>query len=177
VNKVRCSTCGSEHDLSHIEPSFRRPDAYSAVPPEERPRRINESDEACLIVTADGQDLACFIRAILKIPIIDERKSIGWGLWVEVDQESYWRVASVWDDPNQSAEPPFACTVANEIPGYPSTRGLPGIIQLTGPHLRPLLTLTAESSHPFALETQVGVQFERALEWRSWFVHPSPGAA
>jgi hypothetical protein len=173
MSKVGCSTCGSEHDLGNIEPSFRRPDAYFAVPSEERQRRINESDEACLIASADGQDLACFIRAILKVPITDERASIGWGLWVEVDHQAYWRVASVWDDPNQSAEPPFACTVANDIPGYPSTRGLPGIIQLTGPHLRPSLTLTPNSSHPFAVETHAGVQFGRALEWRSWFVHPA----
>jgi hypothetical protein len=172
MSKVRCSTCGDEHDLDQIEPSFRRPDAYFAVPPEERQRRVNDSDEACLIASADGQHLACFIRAILKVPITDERKAIGWGLWVEVDDQAYWRVASVWDDPNQSAEPPFACTVANDIPGYPSTRGLPGVIQLTSPRLRPSLTPTPDSAHPFAVETRTGVRFERALEWRSRFVHP-----
>ena len=174
MSKVRCSICGNEHDLGNIEPSFRRPDAYFAVPPEQRQRRINETDDACLIASADGHDLACFIRAVLKVPIIDQSRPIGWGLWVEVDHEAYWRVASVSDDPNQHTEPPFACTVANDIPRYPSTRGLPGVIQLAGPRLRPLLTLTPESSHPFAVETHAGVQSARALEWRSWFVHPLP---
>ncbi|HWN13478.1 MAG TPA: DUF2199 domain-containing protein [Candidatus Dormibacteraeota bacterium] len=171
ISRVRCSICGAEHDLGQIEPSFRRPDAYFAVPPEKRQGRINGSDEACLIASADGQDLACFVRVILKVPIIDERRSIGWGLWVEVDQEAYWRIATVWNDPNQSAEPPFACTVANDIRGYPSTRGLPGIIQLVGRQLRPSLALAPDSTHPFATEVRAGVPFERALEWRTWVLH------
>jgi hypothetical protein len=172
MSKVRCSACGREHDLSQIEPAFRRPDAYFAVPREERERRINDNDETCLITSTDGRDLACFVRAILKVPIRDVGTTIGWGLWVEIDHEAYWRVAAVWDDPNQSEEPPFACTVANDIPGYPSTRGLPGVIRLTGPHSRPSLTLAPDSAHPFAVETHTGVHFERALEWRAWFVHP-----
>jgi hypothetical protein len=171
VSKVRCGVCGGEHDLGRIEPSFRRPDAYFAVPPEKRRGRINESDEACLIASADGQDLACFVRAILKVPILDEGKSIGWGLWVEVDDQVYGRITSVWDDPDQGSEPPFACTVANDIPNHASTRGLPGTLQLIGPRMRPSLTLSPDSAHAFAVEARAGVPFEQALEWRSWAVH------
>lgn len=99
VRIVRCSRCGKEHDLGQIEPSFSRPDAYFSVPSAERERRINESDDACLITSQDGQHLACFIRAVLYVPILGEETTIGWGLWVEVNHRAYWRVGSVWMTP------------------------------------------------------------------------------
>jgi hypothetical protein len=69
MSKVRCSKCGKEHVLDHIEPSFKRPAAYLTVPTAERERRITESDDACMITSQDGQHLACFIRAVLYVPI------------------------------------------------------------------------------------------------------------
>jgi hypothetical protein len=170
--KARCSTCGKEHDLGEIEPSFARPDAFFKVPADKRSGRINHSDNACLISSEDGQHLSCFIRAVLRVPIKGENKRIGWGLWVEVSDQAYWRIGTLWDDPKQETEPPFPCTVANDIPNYPSTRGLPGTIQLTGLRTRPSLFLASDSEHPFAVEARTGVYFERSLEWRSWFVHP-----
>jgi hypothetical protein len=171
MTKIRCSQCGREHDLDRIEPAFRRPDAYFAVPREERHRRISDSDNACLITTEDGQELACFVRAVLHVPIRDEGSRIGWGLWVQIDDQAYWRIASVWDDHDQAAEPPFPCMVANDIPTYPSTRGLRGAIQLTDPDTRPSLTLASDCEHAFAVEARTGVLAGRALEWRSWFAH------
>ena len=171
MTKIPCSECGRAHDLGRIEPAFGRPDAYFAVPREARQRRISDSDNACLIASEDGQELACFVRAVLHIPIRDEGTRIGWGLWVQVDDQAYWRIADVWDDPNQAAEPPFPCTIANDVPNYASTRGLPGVIRLTDPRTRPALTLAWDSEHAFAIEARTGVLSERALEWRLWSVH------
>ena len=36
LDRIRCATCGEEHDLSDMEPTFARPDALIAVPVEER---------------------------------------------------------------------------------------------------------------------------------------------
>jgi len=171
--KVRCDKCGEEHDLGGIEPSFARPDAFFTVPADERSRRINHNDDTCLISSDGGQRLSCFLRAVLRVPIKGEHATIGWGLWVEVSDQAYSRVSTLWDDPNQSSEPPFPCTVANDIPNYPSTRGLPGTMQLTGLQTRPALVLAADSEHPFAVEARTGVYLERSLEWRAWFVHSS----
>ena len=96
---------------------------------------------------------------------------IGWGFWVQIDDRAYWRIVTLWDDPGQAAEPPFPCTIANDVPNYPGTRGLPGVIRLTGPDTRPSLTLAADCEHAFAVEARTGVAAERALVWRSWFVH------
>ena len=171
MTAIRCGTCGEEHDLSGIEPSFTRPDAVFAVPPDQRGRRINADNDTCLISSEDGQGLACFLRAVLRVPIQGAGTTIGWGLWVEVSDDTYWRVSAVWNEADQNQEPPFPCTVANEIPNYPSTRGLPGTMRLTGVRTRPSLVLAADSQHPFAVEARTGVPLERSLEWRSWAVH------
>ena len=171
MTAIRCRTCGEEHDLSRIEPSFTRPDAFFAVPPDQRDRRINADSDTCLISSEDGQTLACFIRAVLRVPIQGAGATIGWGLWVEVSDQTYGHVSAVWNEPAQIQEPPFPCTVANEIPNYQSTRGLPGTMRLTGIHTRPALVLAADSQHPFAVEARTGVPLERSLEWRSWAVH------
>lgn len=167
---ARCATCGRVHDLQHIEPSFRRPDAFFEVEAEARARRISDSDNACLITSPDGRELRCFVRTVLYVPIRGEAKPIGWGLWAEVEAPTYHRIGDLWDDPDQGAEPPLACTLANALPNYPSTLGLPGALQLRSPTLRPALTLSP-SGHPFAVEANAGVPFERALEWRAWAVH------
>jgi len=170
--RARCAKCGQEHDVQAIEPSFRRPDAFFDVPAADRERRITQSDDACLIVSPDGRELRCFARTILYVPIHGEDKPIGWGLWVEIEPAAYHRIGELWDDPDQGAEPPMACTLANVVPDYPSTLGLPGALQLRSPTLRPSLRLSPDSRHPFAVDANAGVPFERALEWRSWFAHP-----
>ena len=170
--KVRCSKCGAEHDLSGIEPTFKRPDAFIGVPAAERERRVSHSDDTCLITSVDGKDLTCFLRVMLRVPIRGESRPIGWGLWVEVDAQTYWRVSELWNDEDQNAEPPFTCALANEIPNYPSTLGLPAMMRLERPGVRPSVVLAPGSDHPFALEARMDVHLERALEWRLWSVHP-----
>ena len=170
--KVRCSKCGDEHDLRGIEPTFNRPDAFLAVPASERDKRVSHNDDGCLIASIDGKSLTCFFRVVLYVPVRGESRPIGWGLWVEVDAPTYWRVGDLEDDENQAAEPPFACALANEIPNYPGTLGLPAIMKLEKPGVRPTVVLSPECDHPFALEARAGVSFERALEWRLSSVHP-----
>ena len=83
MSKVRCSKCGGEHDLSQVEPTFNRPDAFFRVPVGERERRVSHSDDGCLIASPDGKDLACFFRVVLPVPVKGEARPIGWWLWVE----------------------------------------------------------------------------------------------
>jgi hypothetical protein len=170
--KVRCSKCGAEHDLSGIEPAFERPDAFFDVPASERDRRVSHDDDTCLIASIDGEELTCFLRVVLPVPIKGEARLIAWGLWVEVDAPTYQRIVELWNDENQDAETPFACALANEIPNYPSTLGLPATMSLRKPGVRPTVILAPDSDHAFAHETRTGVHFERALEWRLWSVHP-----
>ena len=93
------------------------------------------------------------------------------GVWAEVSQPVYQRVMDLWDEAGQAEEPPLAGRLANELPDYPSTLGLPGSIHLLGPSTAPEFRFPGELDHPLAREQQSGVYPERALEWVARFVH------
>ena len=81
----------SEHDLSRIEPAFWRPDAYFAVPPEARPRRISDSDGACLISSEDGQTLAADCEHAFAVEArsgVAAERALEWRSWFAHGGES-----------------------------------------------------------------------------------------
>ena len=65
MDKVRCETCGGEHDLSEMEPSYTYPDAYLAMPPEVRDVRATVGSDECRLVDGPGTDPRYFLRVLL----------------------------------------------------------------------------------------------------------------
>ena len=175
--QISCSICGEPHDLGNIDPAFTRPEAYVQIPPDQRGTRANHGDEGCIVVSEDGSTLTYYVRAVLYVPIRGEAKPIGWGLWVEVDHATYMTVGDHLQDLHQSSLGPFPATLANRLPHYPETLGLPGTVQPTGPTTRPTFRFSPLSTHPFAKEALNGVLPERALEWRLWSIHPPSRSA
>ena len=168
---IRCSLCGAEHDLFSIEPRYARPDAYLRVPAEERDQRARCGDDWCRLRGRDAEQQQYFLRVTLPVQVLGETRQIHWGVWVEVTRPHYERVMELWDDPVQDREPPIFATLANALPGYPSTLHLPGTIQLIGPSRAPQFQLSASLDHPLAQEQRSGVYPERALEWVARFLH------
>lgn len=161
---MKCATCGEEHDL--LEPTFRRPDAVVALSAEERATRVKEGNDLCAIwAQSDGEQHRYFVRCVLKVGLLDAPDETGWGLWAEVQETAFRRILETWSDPEQTSLPPFQASIANRVPEYPDTLGLPAVLRLTGPTTRPLLTLEPPSSHPFALECNRGVCTHRVVEW------------
>jgi hypothetical protein len=116
----RCATCDRVHDHLPRDIAYRRPDRYFDVPEEERERRVYEDDDLC---TIDGD--AFMIRAILYTPIGggDDGQS-GWGVWVAVSEDDYYRYLEAWDSDTEDEMPPFVGQIANEIVPYPGSRGV-----------------------------------------------------
>jgi len=168
---IRCSQCGDEHDIFAIEPRYARPDAFVHIPREERDSRTHAGDDWCRLRDAAGQNQQWFLRVTLPFEVLGERRQIHWGVWVEVSEAVYARVMELWDEENQATEPPLPAAMANELPGYPSTLGLQGTVQLQGRSTAPQFFLAAELKHPLAAEQRSGVYPERALEWVSRFIH------
>jgi hypothetical protein len=168
---MRCATCGQEHDWSGMEPSFDRPDVYYTIPEDERPMRTLAGKSDCRIRDAADTECRYFLRVLLPIPIRGESAVCNWGLWVEVSERDYRRAWDRWDDSNQAAEPPFPGALANAVAEYPSTVGLPGFVQLTGPTTAPQFTFASGLEHPFVVEQREGVFPERRLEWLMRRVH------
>ena len=161
---MRCSRCGSEHEL--LEPSFLRPDAVVEMPEVQRQSRVEENDDLCRVLMGDGDEVPrFFLRTVLPVQLLDVDDYTQWGLWVEVEEKHAHRAWELWDSLDQDQEPPFPGFVANQVAGYPNTIGLPVEIQLTGPTTRPRSSFSKELEHPFVQECRAGVNTPRVLEW------------
>jgi hypothetical protein len=148
-----------------MEPTYRRPDAYLAVPSEERPFRTIASKDDCRVRDAGDIHRQYFLRVRLPVPVRGEAVPCAWGVWVEIDETAYERARQLWDDSRQHHEPPFLGVLANELKCYEDTVGLPGLVQLTGPTSVPTFTLAPHVKHRLAEEQRAGVYPERVVEW------------
>jgi hypothetical protein len=172
MSTIRCAECGKEHDLSGIEPSYRYPDAYLALPEAERESRVRHTRDYCILYPEEkGGAPRCFVRGVLHVTVHGEPGTIGWGLWAELRPAEFDRVWNLWDDPEQRREPPLACWIANHVRRYPETVGLPALLRLETPATRPTINLAPGLEHPFAREVSAGVDLPRSLEWRAWHLH------
>jgi hypothetical protein len=159
---MKCSICGEEHEL--LEPAFARPDVIFAMTAEEKRGRVSESNDLCALRGVDEPD-RYFVRGVLPVRLLDAPDTTAWGLWAEVAEDDAKDIYDRWDDPDQAAHPAFEATLANQIPGYPDTLGLPLALRLTGPKTRPALAFAGSSIHPFVRECLAGVCVHRVMEW------------
>jgi hypothetical protein len=167
----RCSQCGKEHDIFSIEPRYTRPDAFLRIPEHEREHRTRCGDDWCRLRDRDGGNEQFFFRATMPFEVLGEQRRLHWGVWVEVSEPVYRRVMDLWDDPQQAGEPALPGVLANQLPDYPPTTNLPGLIHLIAPNSAPQFRLAGEVDHPLASEQRNGVYPERALESVSRFIH------
>ncbi len=172
MHDLPCPHCGDIHDVSDLEPSFRRPDPFVAVPRDERPFRTLDGNDHCAIRDLADAERRYFLRVLLPIPVRGRDKPCSWGIWAEVSSEAYQKALALWRDPAQGEEPPFAGRLANTCPGYRETQGLPGLIQLVSPDTIPVFHFLDEVDHPLAREQREGVDPQRVLEWLMPWLHP-----
>jgi hypothetical protein len=161
-----------EHPIEDMEPAFARPDAYVALSAAHKEEAAKANDDLCRIDDPSGEPSRHFVRAVLPIQVEDREVPFRWGLWVELSREAFSVVVSRWRDPEQHQQPPFECTIANHIPSFPETLGLPGLLQLIGPTTRPSILFASELDHPLAVDFRSGVSEQRALEWSHLLTRP-----
>jgi hypothetical protein len=158
-----CSKCGVEHPLEEMELTFRRPDDVAKLPAEDRERLVRENSDLCII-----EEDRFFVRAVLPLPVETREDPYCIGLWVEVSRDTFDHIYHLWDSEDQSAEPPFAARIANEIPTAAGSLGLEAELQLTGPRTRPKVFL-APANHQLYLEQTRGIDVHRVSEYTALF--------
>ena len=163
MDRVHCATCKTEHDLSELEPSFVRPDAFFAIPPDERETRVRDAGDACTIRDDAGVERH-YLRVRVPLPVRGEHEPFHWIAWAEIDPASWRRlVDEVCDGEAVTFECPAA--LANDFPGYvDATLGLAGTMRVTERRLRPSFTLCSSVRHALAAEQREGIHAERLLE-------------
>jgi hypothetical protein len=97
-----------------------------------------------------------FIRCILKLPFREQSGYYGWGVWVELPETSFYRYVELYDE-DGSSEPVVSGHIANEIPAYPSTLGLPVTVQFQDSTSRPTVNVPTTSNHALAAAQSRGI--------------------
>lgn len=159
----KCEQCGVDHPMDALELSFRRPDDIAALTPVERSARVQENSDLAVL---DGERF--FVRAVLPLPVHGRSRPYNIGIWVELDQPSFERIYALWDEVDQTAEPPFQVRLGNEIPLLPVTLGVAAELQLVSATLRPTVRL-ASPEHVLAVEQSRGITAHRAHEYSALF--------
>lgn len=154
-----CNECGKEHAADEIELTFKHPDPVIALSPESRAAEVQENSDLCIIKAE-----RFFVRAVLPLPVLQRDHPYNLGVWVELQQSDFERIYELWDDLDQSSEPPFAVSLANAIPTLGNTNGLKAQLRLTGPTTRPQVYLALDD-HPLAREQNLGISTHRVSEY------------
>jgi hypothetical protein len=146
---------------------FKRPDAIAVIPAKRRAGNVIESDDLCALRAKKAtQTDRYFVRCTLAVPLVDHDGAVThWGVWAEVSGPDSNVIYDRWDDLAQAEQPAMDAVLANNIPGYPATIGLPLRLRMVSPTTRPSVALAPDQSHPFARECNAGVTIGRVKEW------------
>jgi hypothetical protein len=151
-----CPCCQQQFFRLPLAYAFAEPDAWRAIPAEERSQRGVIGTDSC---TFDGRH---FIRGRIVIPVAGTGDFV-WGIWAEVSKEHFARFGSLWDVKVREHEPPMPGILANEIQLYPSALGLKCSIRMQNDRRRPSFVIEADD-HPLAVEQRAGITLERVTE-------------
>ena len=153
-----CSCCGKQYDKLSLAYALDAPDAWLAVPEDERTDRGVLWTDSCVI---DQQQY--FVRGRIVIPIVGHTDPFIWGCWASVSRESFEQFGKLWDAPVREHEPPLPAQLANDNPIYPATVGLACNVVMKNARRRPSFEILS-TDHPIALEQRNGITLERVKE-------------
>ncbi len=149
-----CPTCGETHDGLPTDHGWKLPDVVWAIPEKERSNQAKFDSDLCQFGSSH------FIRCVLKLPFNGQPDYYGWGVWVEVTERDFYRYVEFYDK-DGTGEPAVSGAIANAMPGYPPTLGLPVLVQFQNSTSRPTVHVAASSNHPLATEQSVGIDNRR----------------
>ena len=102
------------------------------------------------------------MRCILKLPFTQQPEYYGWGVWVEVSERDFLRYVDLYNEDGTS-EPPVPGKIANSVPGYPPTLGLPVMVQFQASTSRPTVA-PIDRDHPLTVDHREGIDNRRYHE-------------
>lgn len=152
-----CRVCGRSHEGQPTDYGYLLPDVVWNEPPEVRQAHLDWATDVC---SYQGR---WFLRGVLEISFRFEPGRFGWGAWIEVSEETIARFREHYGEKaDHSAREPGM--LANRLPVYADTLGLPAEVQFGPLHLRPLLFLPESVEHLLATDQREGIDEARYHE-------------
>jgi hypothetical protein len=153
-----CPCCGKQYDTLPFAYVVMEPDAWRAVPVDERSERGTLWTDTCII---DQQQF--YVRGRILVPVAGHTEPFIFNLWAAVSQQDFVRYGQLWDVERRAQEAPLAGRLANTIAGYPPALGLECKVVLQDARVRPSFELPSPD-HPLALEQRRGITLDRVKE-------------
>lgn len=150
MNSFVCKTCGETHEGLPTDRGWTLPDEVWAIPEASRSSQAKFNSDLCQFGSR------FFARCVLKLPFNEQPGYFGWGVWVELSEQDFYRYLELYDK-DGSSEPMVPGTIANAIPGYPPTLGLPVMVQFQSSSSRPTVHVPRDAVHPLAQEQAKGI--------------------
>ncbi len=159
-----CSCCGEWHDEMPFAYHAAAPTPWSPEMAEEPGSVLGE--EQCIIARE-----YFFVRAIIRLAVLDAADEFEWGVWVSLSEASFMRMNAMWELEGREDEPPMFGWLSTDLPLYePSTLNLESSVHTRPVGLRPLVEL-APTRHPLAVEQRQGIMLERVQQFAEQLIH------
>lgn len=166
--RFKCGSCDNWHE-GNPALACQVPDVLLRVRPAERAERVLLNSDLAVL---DGKQF--FIRVCMDTPIQDSEEFFNWGFWVEVSEADFGRYIKA-DESNETCAP-FNGTLANALPFYEESLGVPVLVRPQEEGLRPVVEPTDERSD-FARQFRDGMPLKTAHEYIAIVLHPVTGSA
>jgi hypothetical protein len=162
----KCRDCDEIHDELPMSFHAEMPQAWMEISEDEEDERGLLSSEQCEI---DGQRF--FMRGLLRVPVQGMDESLDWGVWFELDQETYQRFCDLWEQNGREKEPLHSALLATRLPTflYPDTLGMPVQVRTMPVGERPEVLVTAD--HPLAADQKSGISKAKLEEIWTALLH------
>ena len=105
---------------------------------------------------------AYFVRTVLRIPIIDSKEHLEWGVWVSLSEKNFKRYRRVYGKDEELKEKPYFGWLSNQLGDYQDCLEIKTSVHLQGGGMRPLLELDHANAHPLCQEQHNGIALKRA---------------
>lgn len=147
-----------------MEPTFNKPQAYVELPPALRAKCKPNNTDYCVIEPETERE-RFFVRAVMPAQVVGRQCPMHWGVWVEF---LTLKGIKYYAANEYEVGKVFEVVLANRLPGYPETVGLPGRLKIVHPKQRPRFyphNPAGGDRHPLVEELCAPVAEHRVTEW------------
>lgn len=156
---IKCSCCDEMVPADDMELTYRLPDAIACMSQE-------DIDETCKC-TSDYvicEERYFYVRCVIVLPIKESARDYAIGAWAQVSPKSFNRIWDLWDEDDQSQEPPMRGLLANSVHLNQNAEDAEIEVQLTGASSRPKIVIKDPECTLYA-EQSYGISMHRAREY------------